>query len=43
MQRLHLEKEMLEKNEKLPPELDLNTLPDYMTLRKKRINEKKAK
>ena len=44
VQRLHHEKEALERDQsKEAQNVNINELPDYMTLRRKRIDEKKAK
>ena len=41
---MHAEQEMMEKNNKKTTDnLDLNQLPDYMTMRRKRIHDKKTK
>ena len=42
LQRLHFEKELLMKQDE-PVEVDLKALPDYMTMRRNQLAEKKAK
>ena len=42
LQKLHFEKELLMKQDE-PVEVDMKALPDYMTMRRNKIAEKKAK
>ena len=42
LQRLHFEKELLMRQDE-PVEVDLKALPDYMTMRRNQLAEKKAK
>lgn len=42
LQRLHFEKELLMKQDE-PVEVDMKALPDYMTMRRNKMAEKKAK